>query len=271
VGALAEYENAYKLAKGNSKLAMLSELIETQVAAGQTEQALTRVNEILRDEPDNKVAYDLLGIVQMARKDYAAAEAAFAKQVQSNPNNAMVYSQLSAARERQGNKAGAVAAYEQGLGVLKDDISLQIGLAGVYERQGDFEAAMGVYEKVIAKQPDNALALNNLAALLLDHRTDEQSLARAKELAAKLVPVQTTAVQDTVGWVYYRTGDYVKAIEVLERVVKAAPKIGVFHYHLGMAYAKAGDKAKAKAALSKALDLGDFAEAEEARKTLSGL
>jgi tetratricopeptide (TPR) repeat protein len=205
------------------------------------------------------------------RKDYAAAEAAFTKQIQINPNSAAVYSQLSAARERQDNKAGAVAAYEQGLAVLKDDISLQIGLAGVYERQGDFDAAMDGYEKALITQPDNAVAVNNLAALLADHRTDAQSMARAKELAVKLAPVRQPAIQDTVGWVYYRAGDYAKAVEVLEGVVKAAPKTAIFQYHLGMAYAKAGDKAKAKAALSKALDLGDFAEAEEARKTLSGL
>ncbi len=160
------------------------------MAAGQADQALARVQTILREEPEHKAANDLLGVVQMARKDYAAAEAAFAKQIQINPNNATVYTQLSAAREQQGNKAGAVAAYEQGLGVLKDDVSLQIGLAGVYERQGDFDAAIGVYEKVLAKQPDNAVAVNNLAALLADHRTDAQSLARAKELAAKLAPVQ---------------------------------------------------------------------------------
>jgi Flp pilus assembly protein TadD len=90
-------------------------------------------------------------------------------------------------------------------------------------------------------------------------------------LAAKLEPVQQPAMRDTLGWVHYRTGDYAKAVEVLEGVVNAAPKVPVFQYHLGMAYAKTGDKAKAKAALSRALELGDFAEAEQARKALEGL
>lgn len=269
--ALGEYENAYKLATGDAKLAMLSELIEVQIAAGQVDQALTRVNGILRDEPDNKAVYDLLGIVQMARKDYVAAEAAFIKQTQINPNNAMGYAQLSVARERQGNTAGAVAAYELGLGALKDDISLQIGLAGLYERQSNFDAAMGIYEKVLTKQADNLIAVNNLAALLVDHRTDAQSLARAKELVGKLAPVQRPDIQDTVGWVYYRTGDYAKAVEILEGVVNAAPKAAIFHYHLGMAYAKTGAKAKAKTALNKALELGNFLGSDDARETLRGL
>lgn len=270
-GALEEYEQGYVLARDAGKLAMLSEIVNTQVAAGQTDQALARLQAILREEPEHKAANDLIGVVQMARKEYGAAEDAFSRQIQINPNSGTVYGQLAAARELQGNTAGAVAAYEQGLGVLKDDVGLQMGLASLYERQGNFEAAIERYEAILAAQPGNAIATNNLAALLTDHRDDPESLARAQALAVKLEPVQRPAIQDTVGWVYYRAGDYAKAVEVLEGVVNAAPKVGIFQYHLGMAYAKAGDKAKARNALSAALELGDFPGADEARKTLEGL
>lgn len=270
-GALKAYEQGYAAVNDAGKRMLLSEIVNTQIAAGQADQALARLQAILREEPEHAVANDLLGVVHMARKDYAAAEAAFARQIQINPNSGTVYGQLAAARERQGNAAGAVAAYEQGLAVLKDDAGLQVGLASLHERQGDFEAAIALYESVLKTQPDNALAVNNLAALLADHRDDAQSLARAKELATRLEVVQRPPVQDTVGWVHYRAGDYAKAVEVLEGVVNAAPKVGIFQYHLGMAYAKAGDKAKARTALSAALELGDFPGADEARKTLDGL
>lgn len=270
-GEIREYERAYSLAKGQAKSTMLNEIINTQVTFGQTEPALARIEAVLREEPEHPTANGLLGTVQMARKDYKAAEAAFGKQLQISPNSGMVYAQLSAAREMQGDKQGAIAAYEQGLGVLKDDVGLLTGLAGAYERQANIDAAIEIYEKILTKQPDNAISVNNLAALLADHRTDSKSLARAKELAAKLEPVERPAMRDTFGWVQYRAGDYAKAVEVLEGVVNAAPKVPVFQYHLGMAYAKVGDKAKAKAALSKAVELGDFAEAEDARKALAGL
>ena len=270
-GALKEYEQGYALAEGAGKTALLTEIVNTQLAAGQAEQAQARVEAVLSQEPEHPSAYDLLGVVHMARKDYKAAEAAFAKQLQRNPNSQMVYTQLASSRERQGDRAGAIAAFEQGLGVLKDDVSLMVGLAGAHERNGDIEAAVALYEKVLAKQADNAVAVNNLAALLADHRTDAESLARAKELAVKLEPVKQPAMRDTLGWVHYRTGDYAKAVEVLEGVAETAPTVPVFHYHLGMAYAQLGDKAKARASLSKALELGDFPGAEEARKTLDAL
>lgn len=270
-GALKQYEQAYLLARDAGKTVMLTEIVNTQIEARQTEQALARVEAVIREEPEHKSANDLLGIVQMARKDYAAAGVAFVKQIQINPNNATAYAKLASAREQQGDKTGAVAAFEQGLGVLKDDLNLQMGLAAVYERQEKFDAAIELYEKVLIKQPDNAIGVNNLASLLSDHRTDEKSLARAKELAVKLEPVQQPALRDTLGWVLYRTGDYAKAVEVLEGVVNAEPKAAIFQYHLGMAYAKAGDKVKAKAVLTKALELGDFAGKDEARQALDNL
>jgi len=246
-------------------------LITTQLAAGQVDQALARVQAMLREDPEHPVANSLLGLAQMVRSDYAAAEAAFEKQLQVNPNNAMVYSQLAEAREQRGDIDGAVAAFEQGMDTLKDSAALQLGLAGLRERQGDIGAAIAIYENMLTTQPENAIAVNNLAALLADHRTDEQSLLRAKELAAKLEPVERPAMRDTLGWVYYRTGDYAKSVEILEGVVNSAPQVPIFQYHLGMAYAKVGESAKAKASLTQALELGDFAEAEEARKTLSEL
>ena len=269
--ALAEYERAYALARGAAKDRMLGEIVNTQLASGQSAQALARVQAVLREAPEHEVANYLLGTVHMAREDFVAAEAAFTKQTQLNSASASAYNHLAASREKQGDIEGAVAAYEQGLGALKDNVALQIGLAGLRERQGDFDGAIGVYERIIATQPDNAIAVNNLAALLADHRTDAESLARARELAVKLEPVQRPAMRDTVGWIYYRTGDYAKSIEILESVVNVAPEVPIFQYHLGMAYAKAGAPDKAKASLTKALELGDFAGADDARNTLKQL
>ena len=270
-GALLEYERAYGLAQDAGKVLMLSEIISTQLAAGQADLALARLQAILREQPEHNVANNLLGLVHMARKDYAAAEASFMQQLRINPLSATVYTQLATARAQQGDSKGAIAAFEQGLGVLEDDISLQMGLASIHERDDRIDLAIDAYEKVLGQQPNNLAAVNNMAALLADHRTDPASLARAKELADKLVQVRQPVIQDTVGWVYYRNGDYARAVQVLEPVVEAAPQVAVFHYHLGMAYAGAGDKAKARTHLNRALELGNFAEEEQAREALAGL
>ena len=155
---------------------------------------------------------------------------------------------------------------------LPEQSSLLIGLAGLRERQKDFDGAITLYERVLANQPNNAVSTNNLAALLADHRSDEASLAKARELSAQLEKTNQPAFLDTAAWVYYRSGDYDKAAEILEGVVEKAPKIPVFQYHLGMAYSKLGKKDAARKHLTLATD-GDFnyQGIEEARSTLNAL
>ena len=149
---------------------------------------------------------------------------------------------------------------------------LLIGLAGVLERQQDYDAAITIYEQVLEQQPDNAISINNLAALLSDHRTDAASLDKAAELAEKLEKTNQPAFLDTAGWVYYRKGDYDKALPILKRVVDEAPQVPVFQYHLGMTYFQKGDKAAAKQHLTLAT-AGDYSYQgiEEARATLESL
>jgi Flp pilus assembly protein TadD len=54
--------------------------------------------------------------------------------------------------------------------------------------------------------------------------------------------------------------------------VEKDPKSPVYHYHLGLAYAQAGELARARESLERALSLsGSFAGADDARRVLSDL
>jgi TolA-binding protein len=77
---------------------------------------------------------------------------------------------------------------------------------------------------------------------------------------------------DTLGWVYYRRGAYQSAVETFKDCVEKNPQSPIYQYHLGMSYAKAGDKANAKASLTEALRLSkSFPGADEARSILARL
>jgi Flp pilus assembly protein TadD len=73
-----------------------------------------------------------------------------------------------------------------------------------------------------------------------------------------------------LGWVYVRKNMGSVAIPHLESCVRKTPNDPVFQYHLGVAYFQAGDYAKARGALSKALSIkSDFDGAADARKALA--
>ena len=68
-----------------------------------------------------------------------------------------------------------------------------------------------------------------------------------------------------------RNKRFTEAVTVLEQAVSAAPDSAALRYRLGAALAESNQPAKAREALQKALETGDFAEAEEARKLLGTL
>ena len=79
-------------------------------------------------------------------------------------------------------------------------------------------------------------------------------------------------INDTLGWVYYQKDMANFAIRPLETSVEQDPKNPIYHFHLGLAYAKTGDTAKARKSLESALKLRpDFPGANDARTTLASL
>jgi Tfp pilus assembly protein PilF len=100
------------------------------------------------------------------------------------------------------------------------------------------------------------------------------SLDRALELAqiAKTAFPDDPAVNDTLGWVYYKKNLAQSAIPFLRASVDSDRQQPLFHYHLGLAYAKNGEKSRARQSLEQALRLApDFPGAADARRVLATL
>ena len=123
-------------------------------------------------------------------------------------------------------------------------------LADVDLQSGAKASAIDHYRKAIAEDPKNAAALNNIAYLLAeDPKHLDEALGYARAALALNSP---PSLHDTVGWLYYRKGEYKSAIAHLEQAV-AADDGAVALYHLAMAYFKTGDAARGQAILKSAL------------------
>ena len=82
----------------------------------------------------------------------------------------------------------------------------------------------------------------------------------------------SAACNDTLGWIYVKKEVYLKALSHLEPAMDELEKNPAYQYHLGKAYAGAGETDKAVAALRRALELSDrFPGAEDARAALEQL
>lgn len=267
--AISFYERA--LEKDPALLAALQALVSVSLSDDRAEEAIEASRRFIAENPDQSGARLLLGSAYLQAGRLPLAEQEFERLIADEPALPQAYVNLAAVYDD--DSAQRYETLRRGLRANPEDLRLGIMVGLEYERHGRIDDAIAAYEEAMALNPDNALVPNNLAMLLLDHRSDQQSLRRALELARRFERSNEPTELDTLGWAYYRNGDYPAAVRLLERVVASVGEVAVLRYHLGMAYRAAGNLIQAEAELARAVDMADpsFAGLDEARAVLAEL
>jgi tetratricopeptide (TPR) repeat protein len=141
-----------------------------------------------------------------------------------------------------------------------------------YERLKKLPVAEADLQKALQLSPDQALTLNYLGYTWIDHgRNLRQGLAMI-EKAVRLKPDDGYIV-DSLGWAYYRLGNFKEAVKHLERAVELRPEDATLNDHLGDVYWRVGRVREARFQWDQALALQpEPAEAEKIKRKLeSGL
>ena len=268
-------EDVIELLKtGHEKTASLDlfkMLAEVQIRSGKVDDAIAGLDKELTKNNDEAL-YLLLANAYMVNKDQEKTMQVLMDSIGQGENRDKSYLALAKLHMQNGSNDKAISLLKEGISV--DGVHLELGLllAGIYEKDNNFDDAIAQYKLMLDKSPDNLFVNNNLAALLSEHKTDTESLKLAKELADKIKNASQPVIKDTVGWVYYKTGNYQEAADLLKQVVDATPDAPVFNYHLGMAYYKIDNKKDAKIHLQKSLSSGEkFTGIDDARNTLKML
>lgn len=135
-----------------------------------------------------------------------------------------------------------------------------------YERLKKLTDAENDLQKALQLSPDQPLTLNYLGYTWIDHnRNLRQGLAMI-EKAVRLKPDDGYIV-DSLGWAYYRLGNFKEALKHLERAVELRPDDPTLNDHLGDVYWRVGREREAKFQWDQALTLQpEPAEAEKIRQ-----
>ena len=80
---------------------------------------------------------------------------------------------------------------------------------------GYTKQAIELYKKYIQQNPKQAYGYNDLAYIYADQTTDYKQAKKYAEEAYKMTPADPN-VLDTLGWVYYKLGDYTKALPYIK-------------------------------------------------------
>ena len=246
------------------------ELAKAYVVAGKQVQLVAFLKSFIEKNPTQDVAYETLASLYGSEKKWDDSVKVLQTALRVNPKSAAAYQTMARVYLAQKKTKEAVEVYRKGLAALPDNIPLMVDLAQSYERVKDVDAAIDWYRKILQKAPKYDLAVNNLASLLADYRTDKESLKESVKLVEHYGTSTNPNLLDTYAWVILKSGDNNKALTIMKRVVADAPEVAVFRYHLATAYHLASDNVAAKTnldhALSLAEKLGDFTGVDQARE-----
>lgn len=138
-------------------------------------------------------------------------------------------------------------------------------LLGILADQADnYEQARVHYERVIKLEPDNWVALNNLAYTLSEKLQQPELAKPHARRAAELHDLATVA--DTYGMVLTSLGKYREAIGVLTQAVRRDPSFVTGYLHQAEAYRRLGEFREAESILiaaQKLIEVGLYLHEEE--------
>ena len=116
---------------------------------------------------------------------------------------------------------------------------VQFAYGALYERQKKYEQAEQAFRQVLQINPTNSMALNYLGYMLADRNLHlEEALTLIKH-AVELDP-QNGAYLDSLGWAYFRLGNYDQAEENLRRAADKTPADATVQDHIAELYSKTG-------------------------------
>ena len=189
-----------------------------------TDEAKQRLQKLLKEHPDDIDAIMALGSILRGRKEFRRMR----RRLQQGRRH-----------HRQPERPNWLIFYFRGI---------------CNERAKKWEQAEADLKEALKLYPDQPHVLNYLGYSWIDQGINLDDGMRMIRRAVEQRPDDGYIV-DSLGWAYFRLGNYDEAVKNLERAVELKPDDPTINDHLGDAYAKTGRTLEAQFQWSHARDL----------------
>ncbi len=218
------------------------------------DMAIRYFRRITRLEPKNRFGWLFLGFAYADMKNPQAAAEAYAAGTRVLPEDGGLWSWLGVALQQQNKNREAIAAFLKAIEYDPVNINALSSLPVIYESEGDFKRSDSIYTVALERLPGNALLLNNFAYSLSERSL---RLKEAEEMARKALQKEpdNSSYLDTMGWIYFKLGDYRQAEKYILLALEKGDVSAVVLEHMGDIYVKLNMPQKARDYYMKALEL----------------
>lgn len=242
-------------------------LVAAHLQTNDTAKALTAARAVKDKNPKLAIGAILEGDVLLQQNKGGDALASYEKAFELAPSGPVV-TKIFRARMQTGDRKAAVSGMQEWLKAHPDDTANRMFLADAYLQAKQHDLAVQQYQLVLKKDPNQAVALNNMAWSL-----QELNDPNAIEYAEKALALQPNngVIMDTVGWMLVKQNKTGRAVSLLEKAAKQRSDLPEIRYHLAVALVQSGDKLRARRELETALAGAPFAQSAEAKTLLRQL
>jgi tetratricopeptide (TPR) repeat protein len=201
-----------------------------------TDEAIAALEEMIDERPERSDAAQLLGTILRGRERF---------------EEAIPFYNIAVERIGEPTVADWPLLYFRGI---------------VLERTKQWDLAEADFLKALELEPEQPYVMNYLAYSWIEFGENYDEALDMLIRAVELRP-EDGYIVDSLGWVYYRLGDYENAVVQLERAVELTPLDPTINDHLGDAYWRVGRYAEARFQWRRALS---FDPDEEQRPLIEG-
>jgi tetratricopeptide (TPR) repeat protein len=245
-----------------------AQIADTYRIAKDYTKALEEANSATKKHPEDRVLRAVRAslLAETGKTDEAAAEL---KSLLDGKNDRETYITLAQVYEKAKNyseMSKAVDAAEKLSESKEDKESIAFMRGAMFEKMKNYDAAESEFRKVLQFNPKNASALNYLGYMLADRNVRLSDALQMIKQAVELDP-NNGAYLDSLGWVYFRIGDFDQAENYLRRAIERFSKDPTVHDHLGDVYLRQGRTKEAIAQWERSLEEWRHASPSESDPT----
>ncbi len=238
-----------------------------KLAQGKGDEAVKAMQDMVAKNPAALPLRYQLAVFQTAygaqkrKTDPDAAKQLFGQAVdnyreilKTSANSAEIWLRLGALQRQLNQNDAALSSFEQAGNANPRDANAFLNRGMLLQDMGKKKEAVDAYNRTLGIDPQNTLALNNLAYMNAEAKTNLDQAMTFAERAKSQVP-NSPDISDTLGFVYYQKNLNSEALRIFKQNVEEYPKNPTFRFHLAMALLKAGDKQGARDEAEKALKI----------------
>ncbi len=218
------------------------------------EEAVVEMKEAIKKFPDDFVDNLILGLSLSQQNNIEEASRALEHAVRLEPNDLTALHAYGFTLNQLKKNDAALIYLDKALYLDPENIQV-IGTMGmIYDSMERYEVSDSLYERALAIDSANVLISNNYAYSLSERGIKLNRALELAEFAVKEEPTNSSYL-DTIGWVYFKLGNYSKAIKYIKKAIEEDKSNATLFDHLADVYAEMSNKDKAIELYKKALDL----------------